>query len=132
MIPSDTLDVKINGEGRELYMSFGLLNLLATMVPTPELVPTMSLDPEARTAILTACFTPRKKSGKATEEIDIDDMEFSIEDAESTLGWVTDHLMAFFVRALRKVMATTEANKDELANLASSLNGLKASTSGTA
>ena len=123
---SDRLSVKLEDKEHEVFMSFGLLNELTTLVDDPSRVPAIPIDPVLRTAVLGACFAQRKKSGKVEKPVDMEDIDVSIEDAENTVAWVMDHLTSFFVRALRKVVAVSEANKVEAEALASSLSGSKA------
>jgi hypothetical protein len=126
MSSNDKITVKLNGKERELFMSFGLLNSLTRIVDDPSRVPAVRTDPELRDAALAAALAERKPSGKIEKEVDIDDIDITIEDVERTLDWVMEHVMSFFVRALKKVVAVTEANKADMEALASSVNGLKA------
>lgn len=130
---NDKLKITIDGEERTLFMSFGLLNELASLVQDPARVPAIPVDAYLREAVLSAAFAKRKKSGKITEEIaDFDDIDVTIEDVEATLDWVVEHVMSFFVRSLRKVVQVTKANETDLKDLASFLAGSDASPSATA
>lgn len=130
---NDKLKITIDGEERILFMSFGLLNELASLVQDPARVPAIPVDSYLREAVLSAAFAKRKKSGKITEEIaDFDDIDVTIEDVEATLDWVIEHVMSFFVRSLRKVVQVTQANETDLKDLASFLAGSAVSPSATA
>jgi hypothetical protein len=126
MSSNDKITVILNGKERELFMSFGLLNSLTRIVDDPSRVPAIRTDHELRDTVLAAALAERKPSGKIQKEIDLDDADITIEDVERTLDWVMEHVMSFFVRALKKVVAVTEANKADMEALASSVNGLKA------
>ncbi len=130
---NDKLKVTIDGEERTLFMSFGLLNEIATLVGDPARVPAIPVDAILREEVLMAAFAKRKKSGKITEAIeDFEDLDVSIEDVEATLDWVVEHVMSFFVRSLRKVVQVTKANEEDLKDLASFLGGSAALASATA
>lgn len=126
MSSNDKITVTLNGKERELFMSFGLLNNLTRIVDDPTRVPAIRTDSELRDAVLSAALAERKTSGKIEKEVDIDDIDITIDDVERTLDWVMEHVMGFFVRALKKVVEVTEANKADMEALASSVNGLKA------
>lgn len=107
-------------------MSFGLLNELSALVDDPSRVPAIFVDHSLRNEVLAACLHVRKKSGKIEKPIDVDDVEISIDDVDHTLKWAGDHLTSFFVKALRQVVAVTEASKADMEVLESSLGSLKA------
>lgn len=123
---SDTITIKLDGEDRNIFLSFGLLNELSLLVNDISDLPSIPLNTRLRKQVLSACFATRKKSGKIEAEVDIDDVDVSIGDSERIIDWVVDHMMAFFLRSLKKVVLTTEANKIDMQDLGSSLNGLKA------
>jgi len=130
---SDKLSVTFEGNDRELFMSYGLLNELAKLVGSPEVAPSISLDEHLRAEVLAACLAERKPSGKVTQKVkDMDDLDISIDDIESILDWATEHVLNFFVRSLGKMLKRVEANKDVLEGLKSSLDGLQGSASATA
>lgn len=126
---SDTLSITLNGEERELFMSFGLLNELTTIVQDPTRIGSVNLDPELRETFLTALFAKRKKSGKIEEAIDFDDLDVSVEDVETAIEWATDHVLSFFVRSFKRIQQVTDNYKDEVTNLTSSLTGSQKSPS---
>lgn len=125
----ETFTLKVNGEDREVFMSFGLLNELTTIVGDPGAIASLTLNPEMRNKVLAAALAKRKKSGKVEETIDIDDVDITITDMENVLDWVSGHVMSFFVRSLRKVAAVNEKYEAPLKDLVSSLVGSKTSAS---
>jgi hypothetical protein len=129
-LPS-TFAVKVNGEDREIFMSFGLLNELTTVVGDPGAIASITLNPEMRNKVLESALAKRKPSGKIEEPVDMDDLDISIDEAEKLLDWVSGHVMSFFVRSLRKVAAVNEKYEAPLRDLVSSLGGLKNSPSAT-
>lgn len=126
---SDIFKITINGEDRELFMSFGLLNELTTIVQDPSRIGAVSLDPALREQFITALVAKRKKSGKIQEPVSFDDLEVSIEDLETALTWALDHVLSFFVRSFRNIKRVTEKYGEEVSNLTSSLTGSEKSAS---
>jgi len=129
----DKLTVTLDGEERQLFMSFGLLNALSSLVEDPGRVPLIAAEPKTRTEVLRAVFAKRKRSGKIVEAVeDLDDIEVSVEDVEKVLHWVMEHTMGFFLRSAHMVIDVTERHKDKLEDLQSFMSGSQASASRTA
>lgn len=131
---SDKLSITFEGNERELFMSYGLLNELAKLVGSPEVAPSISLDEHLREEVLKACLADRKpNSGKVIAPVaDMDDLDITISDIEAVLDWATENVLGFFVRSLGKMVKRVESNKDVLEGLKSSLDGLQGSASATA
>lgn len=129
---SDKITINVDGTDREIFMSFGLLNHLTSIVADPARVAAIPIVPEIRNEVLKAVLAIRKKSGKIeTPVADIDDIDISIQDVERILDWIAEHVMSFFVRSLNKVVATTKEHQQDLTALASFLGGSSASASET-
>lgn len=126
---SETITVNLNGEDREIFMSFGLLNELTKIVADPSRLGAINLDPELREEFLISLLSKRKKSGKIEEVVDFDDMEISIEDIEKVISWAQEHVMSFFVRSFRNIQQVTGKYQEEVTSLTSSLAGSKSSPS---
>lgn len=123
---SDKLTITFEGQERELFMSYGLLNALTGIVGSPELVPQISLHQDLRSEVLGACLARRKKSGKIEKAVDdMDDLDISISDIEAVIDWASEAVLSFFVRSLEKMARQAEANKEAFAGLKSSLAGLQ-------
>lgn len=124
---SDKLSIIVNGEEREIFMSFGLLNHLCNVVGTIENVPLISIDVELRNTILPLTLAERTKSGKLInkELPEVDDFEITVEDGEKLLEWVTDHAGNFFIKALETARRLESNNKDRLQGLMQSSDGSK-------
>jgi hypothetical protein len=132
-IPNPKLTITQDGKERELFMSYGLLNVLSIAVGSPELVPAMSLDDELRTEVLKAVLAERKVTGKVVQAIaDLEEIEISIDDVEAVLDWAGEHLMGFFMRRLAKSAKHVENHKSLLEGLKSSMDGLRSLASATA
>ncbi len=126
---SDTISITVDGETRDIFMSFGLLNELTSIIKDPSLVGAVQLNPELRETFLTAILAKRKKSGKIEEAIDFDDIDISVGDVERVLPWAQEHVLSFFVRSFRNIQTVTERYSAEVTSLTSSLVGSKDSVS---
>ncbi len=127
----DTLTILVDSVDREIFMSFGLLNDLTTVVADPGRVATISMDPALRVSVLNTVLAIRKKNGKIEQAVDVTDIDISIKDAERLIDWVSEHVMSFFVRSLQKVLAIQQHKEGELKVLLSSLAGSNDSASAT-
>ena len=130
MTTPEHITVTVDDKEKELFMSFGLLNELATELGDPARVAAIPIDSELREFTLMAILADRKKSGKILKAVeDYDDIDISIEDAEKILDWAMEHTLGFFVRSLQKVTAATKKHETAIEDLTSYLNGSAASVS---
>lgn len=130
---SPHFDIKVNGEDRTVFMSYGLSRELARLLPDPSAIPALFLDDETQIKVLSAVLAKRKPSGKITDPVaDPDDIEADTADIEALLQWTAEHVADFFVRSLRRSMEVLESREDEAVALIASLTGSKASASPTA
>jgi hypothetical protein len=113
----NTISVTVNGEAKEVLMSYGLLNQLVRTVGDLEQLGSMSIDPDVRDAILKQVLSERTRGGKITKEADLDDIEISVEDVEALLAWVGEHVLNFFLKALETAKALTDKQTDRIAAL---------------
>lgn len=103
--PSASINIKFNGEARELFMSFALLNRLTYLVGRMEDLHTVMLNPEMRDAVLLEMYAERTPAGKLQKTYPLDECEVSIPDTMSVLDFVSEHLLDFFMGALKKSQA---------------------------
>ena len=128
---SDKIIVKVDEEDREIFMSFGLLNELTKIIKDPTRVSSVAVDFELREEVLTSLLAVRKKSGKISEKVNLDDADISVEDVERLIEWSSEHVLSFFVRSLKKVVGLTKKHQGEMSDLVSSVNGFMGSISET-
>jgi hypothetical protein len=120
----DKITVKVNGEDREIFMSFGLLNSVTKIVYDMQMVATMALVPELREDVLKQLLAKRTPSGKVTAAIDdIDEIDISIDDVVSLLDWTSEHLLDFFLKALDKAKSMADRNQARMTALMPSGSG---------
>lgn len=123
---NERLTVTINDTPVTLFMSFGLLDRLVTIVGETQSVASFEMDEVARHTIMREVLLKRGKSGVfegTNEEFDLDNFFMTVDDAMNVLAWVSDHVMDFFVKGVEKARATTEKLAPRIQNLKLSVSG---------
>ncbi len=103
--PPISITVKINGEMREIFMSFALLNRLTYMVGEMSEIATVMMDPTMRATLLQETLAERSPGGKLIKEIPLEDMEIALIDILALLDFISDHLLDFFMIGLERLKA---------------------------
>ncbi|MBN9548142.1 MAG: hypothetical protein J0H31_04465 [Alphaproteobacteria bacterium] len=125
----DRFEIEQNGEKREIFMSFGLLNEITALMSEPAQAASVYFNPVLRERVLLAALHLRSKSGKIQETLaSLDDVEIPASDMEALLAWEVDHAIGFFTRSMDRVVKLKGA-LEELNQGASSLNGSPVSRS---
>jgi hypothetical protein len=95
--------------GKDVLMSFGLLNDLTQLFGDPGRVAVLDFDPEMQDRALVLCLSERSARGRILKEYDLDNMpEFKPADAEAFFDWVKEHAVDFFIRRLKKSASLIE------------------------
>ncbi|MGO4302258.1 hypothetical protein [Cupriavidus sp. RAF12] len=108
---SDKIHITQNGERKELFMSFGLLNELCGIVQSPEGVAFIALDAFMRAAILKSVLSERTEDGMIEKEVNLNTLDVPVEDIERVLAWVEDRVMSFFMNALQRLKSVQDKYK---------------------
>ena len=99
--PAATLTVTVDGEEREIKMTYGLQDKLITLVRDTSEIGNIFVDPEVRNGVLAELLAKRGRGGKIEgDRKDAEEYEISMEDVDALLSWATDVVTHFFVRAL--------------------------------
>ena len=99
--PAATLTVNVDGEEREIKMTYGLQDKLISLVRDTNEIGNIFVDPEVRNNILAELLAVRGKGGKIEgARKEAEDYEISLEDIDALLSWATDVITDFFIRAL--------------------------------
>lgn len=127
--PAETITIDQDGEKREIFMSFGLLDEVTTLMGDPAQAASVFFSPALRRAVYHALLQPRSKTGKITKEVDdIFELDIPVDQMEELLGWGVEHALDFFSRSVSRITRM----KGSLENhevFASSQNGSAASAS---
>ncbi|BAQ50289.1 hypothetical protein [Methylobacterium aquaticum] len=117
------LRVNISGEDRDLFMSFGLLNEVASLVGSPEGVPTLSFNPPTAHALLELVLAKRDKRGNILrdDEEPIVPHDLDPDVGETIIDWAGAHVLDFFIRRFKKSAQLFATQAENLAAVGSSL-----------
>lgn len=114
--------IKINGEDREIFMSYGLLHVLCVLVNNdPANAILLQLSEDLQREALRELLTERKPSGKAIKEFTEDDLDDTVVDPDDIVelvGWAMQHVINFMLKRAEKVDLVGEQAKPRLEALA--------------
>lgn len=128
----DHMTIRLNGEDREIFMSFGLVRDLNRAFPNPNDPVQVFHNPHQFENALWLLLADRSPTGKLlAEEFDLDEQDMDPDDAVALVRWGMEHLMRFFLKKLGQVPTLGEASVAQMEALLSAFPGLKglASTS---
>ena len=98
--PNDRLTITVNNQPLEIFMSAGLIRLIAPIYSGGLNVDEIFQDPEVQNEIILLAVQPRGKRGQTPDKYDsIEDVEMSLEDGFKLVGWVTEHVFHFFIES---------------------------------
>lgn len=100
MSKKDKIAITMNGEARELVMTFGLLNKLTTIVGSLQDISMIAVDPDVRTMVITTVLAERDERGRVIKEIAPDEIDINVDDFCLITEWVTEHVIDFFIRQI--------------------------------
>lgn len=130
---SERITIEYAGKPRDLFMTFGLLHELTSLVGSPDNAGAVGIDFELREAVMARVFGERKieegEAGVATVRFvpaDVTDLPISIDDAIRVLDWVSENVLDFFLKQLKTGGDLVLRNKDRLEALTSSFPGFRA------
>lgn len=120
----DRFVLTVNGDRREVFMSAGLLRRCVTemMSKASSDLTELYINPEAQNGLMVLCLVEKDKRGRAAEA-SIDDFEFSEEEGDLFLAWVTEHVLSFFVRNAQRMGNQLQDPKSALSKLTRSTAG---------
>ena len=121
--PTDTLNVTVNGAPRSLFMSYGLLNELLSIVPDIPDVSAMGSDHALRGKVLQTILSKRNDLGDVIEPYQPFQVTVTPTDVHEILKWAQGHVLGFFLKliedttiihqdqegALKKLMPSTDS-----------------------
>jgi hypothetical protein len=99
--------------GKELKMTFGMLNRLARIAGNVETLGMVMIDSDLQQALLSQLFATYDEKGKQLEVADIDDINCSMEELLQLLAWVLENLTYFFLKNLQNSAKIAQQYKPE-------------------
>ncbi len=128
----NNLSIVLNGAKTELFLSFGLLDTLVTMLGQTASLVTGAIDPNLRGEIVKTCLKKRGKTGVIEGEFTLDDIDISSDDVLKIIKWASEHAIDFFIQAAEQAKALGQMHEARISTLQPSTNGSAGSASSTA
>lgn len=127
---AEKLDINVltsekTNEDRTLFMSFGLLNELCSLVGSAERVPLIDADADLAASVIAVVLIPRFPNGKpSVNSADYVEPGITMKQADEILDWVKENVLDFFCRRIEANLKLLDANKDRLKQIGLSVSGL--------
>jgi len=140
--PPAELSVTVDGEIRDLKMTFGLQRELVAVVQEFERLNFAIIDPETMVDFMSVALTKREPNGKpltkkgddgktVSDYYDAAYADISDDDREALMDWIYAHVTDFFLKRVRALEKTFSRAGPELKRLNYSAIGLRDSISQT-
>lgn len=110
----DHFTIQVGGEGRDIKMSFGLLNSLCRKAGDIDGAAMVALDQDLREAFLVELLSPRDARGKIKESIDPLELDVEVQSVLDLIDWAGNHVMDFFLMGLERTKALQDRNMDRI------------------
>lgn len=123
---SDTFEIKVDGEDREVKMTYGLLDRLCRIVGDIDNAVQLTIVPGLREEALRELLAKRDARGKAVEVLEPNEVQASRKDLLALAAWARGHVLDFFVEESKGVAGLLKeyaTDLEELAAAASSRTG---------
>lgn len=110
----DTLTIHVDGQPRDIFMSFGLLHELLRVVGDLSGVSVMAIDADLREKVLVVVLSERDEKGKIVREFPFYTARISAEDVHAIFKWAGSHVLDFFLTAMEKAVETHQPEQARL------------------
>ena len=110
-----------SNEARKVFMSFGMLAELTSVVPDVDSLGQIHVDPEIRASVLKVLLSDRNEKGEISTVHDIYSIPMMPPDAIGLLNWAHKHVAAYFMDALQTMSGTASALQGVMETMMSSL-----------
>lgn len=132
-MPPHEHTVKLLEENDDLkvFMSFGLLSELTTLVPDVDSLGSMFVDPEMRGKLFESLLSKRNEKGEIESPANTWNTPMLPEDASLLLKWAHGHVAHYFIDALSSMNETAAALQGMMEKMISSLGTTEDSASET-
>lgn len=111
---NDTLSITIDGQPRELFMSFGLLHELLRVVGDIKDVSVLAIDPDLREKVMVLVLSERDEKGKIAVEFPFYKAHIASADIHAIFSWVGAHVLDFFLTAMEQAVKIHEPAAERL------------------
>ena len=118
-------------EPRTIFMSFGMLAELTSVIKDVDSLGRIHVDPEIREEVLQIVLSDRDEKGEISTKNTVYSVPMMPPDAMSLLSWVHNHVAAYFMDALQIMSKTAGALQGVMETMMSSLPTTQDSASDT-
>lgn len=116
-------EIEVNGEKKDIKMSFGLLNELCGMCGDVEDALLFGMNTELREEVLRLMLSSRDEQGRIKENINLNTLEVDPDAINELLDWAGGHVLDFFLKAAERAKTASLARKDRMEALQQSSSG---------
>ena len=100
--PSATFNLTVNGEDKDVFMSFALLNTITGYFQSKSDLEQILLNSDVRASVISELLSERNETGRITKNFDINTMKVDPDQILDLLEWVSEHVETFFMKALQR------------------------------
>ncbi len=118
---TDTITVKVGGEDREVFASYGLMNALSRIVGDVERAPHILMNADLRDDVLVLVLAERTKSGKIIKKVELDDLDLTTDEARTILEWAVDRYLNFTLPFANSAVQKMVEVKPQIESMAKSM-----------
>lgn len=108
--PSATFNLTVNGEDKDVFMSFALLNTITGYFQSKSDLEQILLNADVRASVLIELLSERNETGRITKSIDLNNMQVDQDELLDLLEWVAEHVESFFTKALARANQRMKKN----------------------
>jgi len=112
--PQHTFTITVDGQPKDIKMTFGLLNQLVRTIGDIESVADISFDIELREALLQECLAPRDENGRIEKEVNLFLIDVNPDDVIDLLDWVGAHVTDFLLAQMTRAKEMMEHRSDQV------------------
>ena len=110
----DTLTIQVDGQARELFMSFGLLHELLRAVGDVSGASVIAIDADMREKVVVLVLSERDEKGRIVKEFPFYTSRVSTADMHEIFKWVGSHVLDFFLTAMETAVETHQPEQARL------------------
>lgn len=113
----------VTKSGITIFMSYGLLNRLTLLIGGPEQLESVYLDPDLQMTVLCNLMGVYDAEKQTFTPAQPDVLPLSVEEIPALLGWISEHVLDFFVQSLTTAQELEQRFKPRLEAFKSSQTG---------
>ncbi len=110
----DTLTITVDGQPRDIFMSFGLLHELLRAVGDISGASVIAIDPEIREKVMLVTLSERDEEGRVSKPFPFYRAKITPADMQRLFQWVAEHVLDFFLTAMEKAVEVHQPHEGRL------------------